>query len=191
MEFCLGECLGFLKKVKSWRRNELGYKMNKFLISTIVLIFICGCGRPVETISPIKSAYNDGFEVIVIKDGNVAEAKIFKLGEAEKLISNKSTFTLSVPTENLQKLNKIIEASNKKSQNSSCPIVNINVTKDNNSEIIDLSYHYGKSTFHYCYETDNKKIIPLWSSYRDLNKNNKTIYKSQENSTDHQKGGGE
>ena len=153
--------------------------MKKLSISTLlfIFIFICGCGRPNETTSPIESAYNDGFEVIVIQNGNVAEAKNFKLAEAEVLISRNSTHTLIIPTESLKNLQKIIEKTNKESLNSSYPFVQINLTKENSSQTIDLSFHYSKSTFHYCYKTENKKIIPLWSSYRDLNKNKKTIYK--------------
>lgn len=153
--------------------------MKKLVISTLILIFIfiCGCGRPTETTSPIESAYDDGFEVIVIQNGNVAEAKNFKLAEAETLISRNSTHTLIIPTESLKNLNKIIENANKEARNGSYPFVQINLTKDNSSETIDLSFHYSKSTFHYCYKTENRKIIPFWSSYRDLNKNMKTIYK--------------
>jgi len=35
--------------------------MNKLLILNIILVLVSDCGRPVETTSPIKTAYNDGF----------------------------------------------------------------------------------------------------------------------------------
>ena len=79
--------------------------------------------------------------------------------------------------ESLKNLNKIIENANKEAINGSYPLVQINLTKENSSETIDLAFHYSKSTFHYCYKTENKRVIPLWSSYKDLNKNEKTIYK--------------
>jgi len=151
--------------------------MNKLVMSILIIIFISGCGRPVETTSPIETAYNDGFEVIVVQNGNVAEAKNFKLAEAEALLSNNPTHTLIVPPESLKNLNKIIENENKEATNGPYPLVQINLTKEKSSETIDLSFHDSKSTFHYCYKTENKKIIPLWSSYKDLNKNEKTIYK--------------
>ena len=68
--------------------------MNKLVISILIIIFISGCGRPVETTSPIETAYNDGFEVIVIQNGNVAEAKNFKLAEAALATTRQLLFRL-------------------------------------------------------------------------------------------------
>lgn len=156
----------------------------KKLFPIFIFVSIFGCGKRIETISPAKTAYTDGFEVVVIKNGEVDKADSFKLSEAEALIASDSKHILAIPVEKIESIQKAIEKANKSNPKSSYPFVNIQITKEKGFETVILSFHYSKSTFTYCYKVEKQKIVPLWSSFRDLKKNKKTIYKESPNKTD-------
>ena len=138
-----------------------------------------GCRKDINKTLPVKSAYNDGFEVIVIKSSNISTANSYKLSEAEQLVFNNPSNTFNIPISKIKEIQKAIETKNKQSKTSNYPFVRISL--NDSGDIIDLSFHYSKSTFHYCYKISKNKIIPLWSSFSDLAKSTKTIYKQNPN----------
>lgn len=139
-------------------------------------IAIASCSIKEEvTIVPAQEAYNDGFEVLLI-DAHTIDS--FLLKEAEEAVKKTFSATFLLPHNTIDTLEKELEIQVKDTPESRYPFVSIDLKAiENKKQIVDVSFHYAKSTYHYCYEAVPKGIKPLWSSYKDLARNKKTIYK--------------
>ncbi|MBI5778730.1 MAG: hypothetical protein HZA49_04680 [Planctomycetes bacterium] len=143
-------------------------------------VLIASCARQ-EKVATIDEAYKDGFESVVLDYKNSTQLTVLnlRLKEAEDYISNSPTATFIVPVEKVKFVKEELTRYNRGGSRN-YPVVLVNVKNTNNdSQIVNLSFHYSKCTFDYCYEATKDKVIPLWSSFRDFARNSKTVYKKR------------
>jgi len=142
-----------------------------------VFLFLIGCNKRLETRNvPATEAHQDGFEVVVLENGDCSKAQSLRLGEAEKSLADHPENTFLIPSDKIDSVKEALDYALAQGKNRSEPFTVINVSQKNAVQIIDLSFHYSKSTYHYCYEAHGKTVTPLWSSYQDLASYKKTIY---------------
>jgi len=144
------------------------------VIICVIAIASCSVKEELAVVSS-QEVYNDGFEVLLI-DNDTMDS--FHLKDAEETVKKTSSATFLLPQDTIGTLEKKLEIQVKDTPESRYPFVSIDLEViENKKQIIDVSFHYSKSTYHYCYEALPKEIKPLWSSYSDLARNKKTIYK--------------
>lgn len=142
----------------------------RFIIPIIILAI--GCSQTASKTVPLKEAYTDGFEVIVIDNLSI---NTFALKEAEKIIKSSSSASYLLPKNKIESIEKQIKQHNKPDSN--YPFIKIEITEiESEKQIITLSFHQSNSTYYYCYEATPSKVLPLWSSFKNLKKNEKVIY---------------
>lgn len=141
-------------------------------IYIFILFLLVGCTEEMkmdEKTVNIEYAKQDGFEIIAFRGDNPSSMKYKEYSE-----SDKQMLTYLVPHTKIESIEKILR-DNEKSSNFFVKlyIKNMNKTKQK----VCLEYHYSKSTYVYCYEVIENKVIPKYSEYHDLFKNKKVIYK--------------
>ena len=102
-----------------------------------------------------------------------------KLYEADSLMRIGQISRLNIGKEQLKKvINELMQY--EKNKSSSYPIVSIDIKEEKSGrQSIDLSYHYSKSTYHFCYEIIGLNYKPKWSSFKTFGRNDKTYYESE------------
>jgi len=147
------------------------------LIFGIVLLFIVYSRITEKEIrKPVKNAWSDGFEAIVVVDGI---AKSQHMTEAIESIRCGGSALLS--EENHEAIIKSIISDRKKLHNytdtTSYPFVDLNITNlENERQKIIYSVHYSLRTYEYSYYAGKDEIIPLTYYEHDLKGKITNIY---------------
>ena len=122
-----------------------------------------------ERIVGIEYAKQDGFEFIALDKGKPISKRYQDYDE-----QNKQGFTYRIPYDRIEQIEKLLE----ESESSSDFFVKLHIENiDKSKQKICLEYHYSKSTYKYCYEVNGSRIIPKYSEYHGLSKDEKVKYK--------------
>ena len=163
-------------------RGKMMIKNKNYLKILFITIFsVCfACSKSVESHKPVVYAYEDGFELIDSKkdESNREYFCSVKLNEADSLRNINQITRYLISKNELRQIKKDLEKQ-QSINGRSYPIITIEI-KEESSDVqnIDLSFHYSKSTYHYCYEVNGLNYKPKWSSFRTFGRNEKTYYEN-------------
>ncbi len=97
------------------------------------------------------------------------------LSEAEGLIRTGPSATYLIWDRSVESVEECLKKAD--ARHSGCPDVVISIaTYDRHKQVVDLAFHYRKSSYHYCYKATDDTLLPLWSSYKGLIQNRRTFY---------------
>ncbi len=142
---------------------------------TLTCFILLSCGRSTNhTTAPVQSAYNDGFEVVVVEttdDGTITSAKSLPLKEAESTLKDNPQlgFTIS----DSDRIAQLLQAETTQQGDFT---IQVTATTTNTNQIIRTSFHYSSNTFWYEYRVANGSVTPLSSGFHDLNHNSTVQY---------------
>jgi len=121
-----------------------------------------------EKIVNIEYAKKDGFEIVAFQNNKPIPIKFKEYDRKHK------NLTYLISTNQVSYIENFL----KEKEDLSDLFVKLDIKNINDGrQEICVGYHYSKSTYKYCYDVVEKnKIIPKYSEYHDLVKNEKTIY---------------
>jgi hypothetical protein len=139
-----------------------------------------GAAKLTEQRAPVETAHQDGFEIVMVGVGTrgMDGASSMHLAEADSLMSTDTTWGLRLDAGHVASVARALELKARNSDATAAyPFVSLDIKEGTaDRQTIDLSYHYSKSTYHYCYEVHGRTYRPLWSSFRTFGANRRTVY---------------